>query len=62
MMFGYNDQQFVRKQKDTAFNPKNTVLTVKHEADSIMSQECLDGKGTKTEHIMRKGACPRILK
>ena len=45
-LFGYNDQRYVWKRQGEAFNPKNTIPTVKHGGGSIMLWACFAASGT----------------
>ena len=65
-LFGHNDRRYVWRKKGEAFNPKNTIPTVKHGGGSIMLWGCFAGKGTgalqKIDGIMRKEDYLQILK
>ena len=57
-LFGNNDQQYVWREKGEAFNPNNTIPTVKHGGGSIMLWGCFAASGpgalSKIDGIMKK--------
>ena len=44
-LFGVNDVEYVYRQPNTAFDPKNTLPTVKHGGGSIMLWGAMSAKG-----------------
>lgn len=63
--FGHRDVAFVWQKKGEAFNPKNTVPTVKHGGGNIMFWGCFSANGpgnlVKVDGIMRKEHYVKIL-
>ncbi len=57
-LFGHNDVKYVWRQDGEAFNPKNTVPTVKHGGGNIMLWGCFSssgpGKLVRIHGIMKK--------
>ncbi len=45
-LFGHNMTKTIWHKKGEAYNPKNTIPTVKHRGDSVMMWGCLTGTGT----------------
>ncbi len=64
-LFGHNTQQYVWRRKGEAFNPRNTMPTVKHGGGSIMLWGCFAASGTgslqKVNGIMKKEDYLQIL-
>jgi len=64
-LFGHRDVAFVWRKKGEAFNPKNTVPTVKHGGGNIMLWGCFAASGpgnlVKVEGIMKKEQYIEIL-
>ena len=44
-LFGHSSQQYVYREKNAEFQPKNTVPTVKHGGGSLMFWGCFSAKG-----------------
>lgn len=65
-LFGHNDQRFIWREKGEAYNPKNTIPTVKHGGGSIMLWGCFSANGPGDLHridgIMDKHQYLEILK
>uniref|UniRef100_A0A8C6KMD7 Tc1-like transposase DDE domain-containing protein n=1 Tax=Nothobranchius furzeri TaxID=105023 RepID=A0A8C6KMD7_NOTFU len=64
-LFGHNAQQYVWRRKGEAFNPKNTMPTVKHGGGNIMLWGCFAANGTgalqRVNGIMKKEDYLHIL-
>ena len=64
-LFGHMDAQYVWRKKGEAYNPKNTVPTVKHGGGNIMLWGCFSSQGTgnlvKVPGIMKKENYIQIL-
>ena len=45
-LFGHMDAAYVWRKKGEAYNPKNTVPTVKHGGGNIMLWGCFSSQGT----------------
>ena len=64
-LFGHMDVQYVWRRKGEAYNPKNTVPTVKHGGGNIILWGCFSSSGTgnlvKVQGIMRKEDYIKIL-
>lgn len=45
-LLGHNAQQYVWRRKGEAFDPKNTMPTIKHGGGSIMLWGCFAANGT----------------
>lgn len=65
-LFGHRDVAYVWRKKGEAYNPKNTVPTVKHGGGSIMLWGCFSATGTgnlvRIEGIMKKEDYEKILR
>ena len=46
LLFGQTDQQYVWRSEAEAFNPVNTILTVRHGGGSIMLWGCFAASGS----------------
>ena len=64
-LFGHRDVAFVWRKKCEAYNPKNTVPTIKHGGGSIMLWGCFSASGpgnlVKVDGIMKKEQYIKIL-
>lgn len=64
-LFGHMDAEYVWRKKGEAYNPKNTVPTVKHGGGSIMLWGCFSSQGTgnlvRVQGIMKKENYIQIL-
>lgn len=65
-LFGHRDVAYVWRKKGEAYNPKNTVPTIKHGGGSIMLWGCFSASGTgnlvRVPGIMKKEDYEQILK
>lgn len=65
-LFGHRDVAYVWRKKGEAYNPKNTVPTVKHGGGNIMLWGCFSASGTgnlvRIEGIMKKEDYEKILR
>ncbi len=59
-LFGINSTRRVRRRRNAAYNPKNTIPTVKHGGGNIMLWRCFSAKGTEQLHRI-KGMMDRAM-
>ncbi len=52
-LFGINSTHRVWRRRNAAYDPKNTIPTVKHEGGNIMLWECFSAKGTRQLHRIK---------
>ena len=52
-LFGINLTRRVWRRRNAAYDPKNTILTVKHGGGNIMLWGCLSAKGTGQLHRIK---------
>lgn len=64
-LFGHNDVAFIWRKKGEAFNPKNTIPTVKHGGGNVIFWGCFSANGpgnlTTVNGIMKKEQYIKIL-
>ena len=64
-LFGHSDVLFIWRKKGEAFNPKNTIPTVKHGGGNLMFWWCFSANGPgnliTVNGIMKKEQCIKIL-
>ena len=51
-LFGGNISRHVWRKKGTVYDPKNTILTIKHGGGSIMLWGCFSSGGTSKLHVI----------
>ncbi|KAK3522985.1 hypothetical protein QTP86_010494 [Hemibagrus guttatus] len=65
VLFGHNDVAFIWRKKGEAFNPKNTIPTVKHGGGNLMFWGCFSAGGPgnliTVNSTMKKEQCIKIL-
>lgn len=65
-LFGHNNEKYVWREAGKAFNPRNTIPSVKHGGGSLMFWGCFSAKGpgrlVRIDGIMNKEKYLQILK